>query len=198
MNIGTLAFGTSRWDLTGTASGNFPSGLDDAIAATLASGDSYAYVGPLSSSGNIQVIKIDGQPPASVPPAVDFQPSAALALAALCVRGTDVIRLFLPSQPDVLAGKWVDVPRTSEFQAMAASDRDRQRKTWIDALSNVPRAKWPAGINLSKNALAAVSAPALRMLLAYLAPYVCPVAGVEQPGKKYRGGQTHGLTLPLL
>ncbi|WP_095081687.1 hypothetical protein [Mesorhizobium sophorae] len=198
MNIGALAFGTSRWELTGTSSGNFPSGLDDAIAATLATGGSYAYVGPQFAGGVIQVIKIDGQPPAAVPPAVNFQPSAGLAVAALCVRGTDGIRLFLPSQPGVLAGKWVDVPRTSEFQAMAASDRDQQRKTWISALSKVPRQKWPPGIDLSRNALAAVSGPALRMLLAYLASYACPVTGVNQPGQKYRGGQTHGLTLPLL
>ncbi|MGO4441011.1 hypothetical protein [Rhizobium sp. RAF56] len=198
MDIGTLAFATSRWDLTGALSGSFPSGLDDALSATLASGDSYAYVGPLFSGGNIEAIKIDGQPPASVPPTVDFQPSAPLALAALCVRGTDGIRLFLPSQPGALAGKWADVPRTSEFQAMAASDRDRQRTIWINALAKVPRAKWPPGINLSNKVLAAVSVPALRMLLAYLASFVCPVTGVDQPGKKYLGGQTHGLTLPLL
>ena len=86
----------------------------------------------------------------------------------------------------------------AEFYALAAADRDEQRKSWIAALNKVEPADWPNGISLSKKSLASVSAPALRMLLAYVAAHACPVTGVNQPAKKFRGAQTRGFTLPFL
>ncbi|MER9255370.1 hypothetical protein NKI59_26920 [Mesorhizobium sp. M0598] len=198
MKIGTVTLGSSSQDLTGSSFGSFATGLDDAVAATLRDGGSFAYAGPLFAGGAIEAIKIDGQTPANLPATVDVQSEAALAIVALCLRDGDAVRFYLPSQPGILSGRWVDVARVPEFQAMAESDRDQQRKAWISVLGKVPAGNWPAGIDLSKKTLAAVSAPALRILLAYVATYACPVTGVNQPADKYRGGQSHGVTLPVL
>jgi hypothetical protein len=198
MKIGTVTVGPADWELTGTSVGNFASGLDGSISATLPAGNSFGHLGPLFGAGSIEAIKLDGQPPVDLPAIIDFRPEPGLAVAALCLRDARTIRLYLPTNLDASTGRWVDVPRTPEFQAMAPSDRVAQRKAWIAALGKVKPANWPNGIDLSKKNLAVVSAPALRILLAYVAAEVCAVIGVDQPAKSFRGGQTHGLTLPLL
>ena len=198
MKIGTVTVGPTEWELTGTSLGSFASGLDGSISATLPTGESFAHVGPLFAAGSVEAMKLDGQAPADLPSTINFRPEPGLAVAALCLRDASTIRLYLPSKPDASSGRWVDVPRTPEFLAMAASDRDAQRKAWIAALTKVKPASWSNGIDLSKKNLSTVSAPALRILLAYVAAHACAVTGVNQPGDGYRGGQTHGLTLPLL
>lgn len=198
MKIGTATIASFTLQLTGASAGTHSSGLDAAIVATVPTGGSFAYVGPLFDSGSIEAVRIAEAAPAGLPDVIGFMPEAALAVVALFLRDGTATRLYLPADPDPSSSRWVDVPRMAEFYAMVTSDRDAQRKAWIDALGKVKPANWPTGINLSKTNLASMSAPALRILLARLAPHVCPVTAVNQPSKSFRGGQTHGFTLPLL
>ncbi|MEA2880580.1 MAG: hypothetical protein QOF14_5776 [Hyphomicrobiales bacterium] len=198
MKIGTATIASSTLQLTGASAGTHSSGLDGAIAATVPTGGSFAYVGPLFGPGSIEAMRIAETAPAGLPDVIGFMPEAPLAVVALFVRDGTATRLYLPADPGPSSNRWVDVPRMPEFYAMVTSDRDAQRKAWIDALGKVKPANWPTGINLSKTNLASMSAPALRILLARLASHVCPVTAVNQPAKSFRGGQTHGFTLPLL
>lgn len=198
MRIGTIRVGPAQWDLTGTSSGSFTSGLDSAISATFPTSGSFVHVGPLFTAGSVEAIRVDSQVPADLPATLDFRPEPRLAVAALLLRAANAVRLYLPSKAGTLNGRWVDVPRTPEFLAMSVSDRDAQRDAWIAALGKVDPADWPNDVDQSRRNLAAISSPALRILLAYVAAHACPVTGVNQPGKHFRGGQTRGFTLPLL
>ncbi|MFW2231192.1 hypothetical protein [Rhizobium sp. CRRU65] len=198
MKVGTISTGSATWELTGTSFGSYTSGLDGSLSATLSTGVSFAHVGPLFARGTIDAIELDDSMLPTLPATIDFQAEPGLVVAALCLRNASEIRLYLPSTSDGLSGRWVDIPRMPEFQAMAASDKDWQRKAWIAALEKVSAADWPDGIDLSRRNLTALSAPSLRILLALLGSYACPVTTVNQPDDRYRGGQTRGVTLPLL
>ncbi len=198
LNVGSVKVASTKWLLTGNSIGNFTSGLDESITATLAMGGSFAYVGPLFAPGSIEAIELNEEFPGNLPSTIEFRSEPGVGVAGLCLRHAGVTKLYLPSKSDASNERWVEVPRTAEFYAMSSHDRNTQRNAWIDALSKVKVDGRPDDIDFSKHGLGMLSAPALRVLLAYVAAHVCAVTGVNQPRDGYRGGQTRGFTMPLL
>jgi hypothetical protein len=197
MKIGTITAGSDVRTLSGELLANYPSGLDRAVAETLQTRTAIAYIGSLFTSGPIEAYELDTVDAFQVPATLKFQPEPGVTVAAIALYDPSGFCLYLSSDPSG-GDHWVAVPRIGEFYAMATTDRDEQRKRWVDALLKVKQADWPAGLDLSKANMTNFSIPALRLLLAFLGPHVCPVTKVNQPSDKFVGGQTRGFTIPLL
>ncbi|TSD87801.1 hypothetical protein FFK22_015160 [Mycobacterium sp. KBS0706] len=177
------------------ATTEFPD-LDAALAAAIAAGTSTVMRCDVLGAGPARGSAIREAIGAVLGSVIDFRPDNGLGPAVLVLADAAGRHVYAAAEP-VAGARWVEIPRLAEFYALAEVDRTSQRKTWIGKLKSTKKADWPATLAPSFDRLKDLSAPALRLLLAWLGELAIPATGVDQPGKKFRGAQTHGATLPV-
>ena len=176
--------------------GSFAS-LDAALIDALGGNHSAGLLGPFLSAGVVKTHIIETALHGPLPPVLDFRPAQGMTVAALVLAENGTARLYMRGALDAAKPRWVQVPRLSEFYALGDPDQREQRQAWVRRLRTIDKKNWPKHIDQRAASLSALSAPSLRLLLAYLGPEAFPASEVDQPEKEFRGAQTHGVTLPV-
>lgn len=168
--------------------------LDAAIEWVLAQPNGqFAVSGSLLNPTQFQIFRID--PVLSIPaaPVLTFTPTADVC-ALLFQAGKG----YFPADPVAIGSRWVEIPRLREFYTLAAIDRREQRRLWISRILVAQQRITIPNVTLSQTWLQRLSMPALRLLLAHFAADIFSVRSVDQPDRRFRGGDVAGVTLPLV
>jgi hypothetical protein len=194
--LGELTTASGPVQLTAAAVEDTFSRQEDAFVAAVAGLLPSVLLGPrFDGNGHVALRILDTSLPmlASV---LEFKAAAGVEILALVVPVAAGAKVFVAC--DLVASlRWVDIANMRAFFALPQPTRSAQRDGWIARLKAVPSNKRPNGLDLSASNLSKLASPILRLLTAALADKTIPVSGVNQPSKGFRGGQTHGVTLPL-